>query len=191
MMLTALGVSLLLTASPIDTTRHENAVMERDYSHAFQLGVAELVGGAIGIKYELLMNRRDGIFVDVSFANTSTTEGKIITAGYRRHKDRKMKGGFWGLFATYADYEAEYKEKTDEGTTKHPYAMRSISMGPYIGKRWILGSGFSIVTRFGYGYPFTDFSWLEDPPAEHPDLAKGIITFLEGMDGEFSLGFCF
>ena len=187
-----LNLSMLLVVIPEDSTMHSNErSYDQDYSHALHIGVPELIGGIAGIKYELLLNRRDGIFVDASFGTSSKNKGHILTAGYRRHNERRMEGGFWGIFLNYADYEAEYKEKTDHGTTVHPYAMRSFSMGPYIGKRWIFGRGLSVVTRVGYGYPFTDFSWLDEPPPEHPDLAKGIIIFFEGLDAELSMGFCF
>jgi hypothetical protein len=184
-------ISGLLTAAISYASKPVSVDIGPAPRHNLTLGVPQIIAGQVSLKYEYLFDQRNGIVIGGGYGDWTATRGYVFNLAYRRHRSDTMAGGFWGIFSQIADYESEFKERVDDVTTLLPYTMTSFTVGPYIGHTWITGNGVSIVARLGYGYPFTDFTWTNDKPSEHPDMVEGLIQFFEGIDGELSIGICF
>jgi hypothetical protein len=65
-----------------------------------------------------------------------------------------------------------------------------VTLGPNIGKRWIVMPGLSMVGRIGYGYTWSKIEW--DSGAAVPDRRReGRPPLNYGPDLELSLGYAF
>lgn len=161
------------------------------YRRAFQVKPLDPVFGRVTANYEHLINQKHGLYFEGSLLDSRHSTGNVFTIGYWRHREGKMSGKFWGPFIKIADYESEIQEKTDEGTRWRCYSIESVAAGLCTGKRWVYKSGFSIVFRVGYGYPFVDFKWVGDKPEEGAGIIKGMLWLMEGLSGELSVGWSF
>ncbi len=163
----------------------------KTYRHGLQVKPLDPIFGKYTMGYEFLINQRHGLYFEGSLMDSPHSLGNIVTFGYWRHREGRMGGKFWGPFLKIADYEAEVKEKTDEGTFWRRYSIESVAIGLCTGKRWLYKSGFSIVFRVGYGYPFVDFKWKGPKPEEGAGLIEGMLWIMEGLSGELSIGWSF
>ena len=161
------------------------------YRNGVQVGMLELLWREYSVKYEHLFGVRDALELEGSIIDSKSGSGYTLGISYRRHRPGQFTGRFWGPFLTFKDYDDEYEEKVDDETVTHSYSIRGAVVGLNIGRRWIWGSGFSGVLRFGYGVPLVDLVWSDTRPADHPDAIKGLLTFFQGFDAELSVGYCF
>jgi hypothetical protein len=161
------------------------------FRHALQVEALKMIWSQYSLKYEYLVRQRHGFVLEGAYKHSSSGDGCWLGLSYRRHKKNLMEGGFWGLFVTYKEYDDEYVEEIGGKKHTYPFRVSSWSFGPNIGQRWMIGSGFSIVWRFGLGVPLATLEWKEGKPEENRRLIEGLFKFVQGIDGELSIGYCF
>jgi hypothetical protein len=161
-------------------------------TNAVQFDFAGLAYNTATLNYEHLFGHQHGLVLEGSYGSDWGSHGEKAELSYRWHWAKSMHSGFIGIFANASRF---YGQTGDQGWdmmyyygNSIEYKKTSVSVGPVIGKRWVLMPGLSLVGRIGYGYTWSKIDWLGNTPA--PDqLPPDWQLFNSGLDAELSLGF--
>jgi hypothetical protein len=189
-----LTAALLLFCSSGFGETEEKMYPQKTFKHHVYIHPVGLLFGNYGLGYEMLLQQKHGIVLEGTFVNSKNMEGYGGTIQYRRHREGKMAGGFWGLFARFGDFSEgimELPQGEDDDLEEFKYEATTLTLGANFGKIWVWDRGVSLHYRVGYGFPIVSFDWLGEEPEDHEKLGRFIFYFAAGLDLGLSFGYSF
>jgi hypothetical protein len=175
----------------ISVSNESKVVTARNAIQTYPFG---LFVGNIVLNYEKLINYRHGLFIQAN-ANISGNEQSGLSLQYRYHYYTKLKhkgfnSPFWGPFFTINSLNMAVWEDDGYERVNYNAKVNSAIFGVNWGRRWVWNSGLNIVFRIGYGISNSNFEWSPTLP-QNVEAMERLITLVNGIDGELSLGFVF
>lgn len=184
--LAILLMSILLSSNLIaqeksDTSLTNLNLEQHDFKHAISICPIALVLGEVLISYEYLLNKTHGLAVMLDYQSESATykdpsftlDRASVFLNYRYHFSKKMNSIFFGPYLRARFYDGEV-----DATGRLDFNDPEITLGLYLGKRWVWNNGLNVTLTGGYG-PYIRES-RED---------RG--EFKDKYFGELSIGYAF
>jgi hypothetical protein len=182
---------LLITNVPVFS--QADTTVENTH-HSINVNPLGILGGAIGLNYELLLMRQHGLFIEGSYIFPLFPKNKGYGAGvsYRFHLHQRMKSNFIGIF-----YRMGYAESVvqDQNRVNYDFSIKNHVAGINYGWRnRLFKTKLQYCYRVGLGVPFTTFKWgTNGKPESLGGISSGtfenIYKYSALLDVEFSIGY--
>ncbi|MEE2643391.1 MAG: hypothetical protein VYD19_00530 [Myxococcota bacterium] len=190
--LTSLALPLSAAHAEEEVTLEENAIeASRPKSINFQPFPA--LAGSLSLNYAQLLDGYHGFLIEGALVNSTieptdpeepkiTTKGFDLLVGYRYHWSGGQNSGFWGVSAGHS----RGTSSRDNGSN---ISYKNTTLTLNLGRRWAWENGFNITFRAGLG--FGDYNFKSDGDTEEQLGIAALNELPIGLEGEFSLGYCF
>ncbi|MBZ0264339.1 DUF3575 domain-containing protein [bacterium] len=152
-----------------------------EFNHAVSTCPIAFVMGEVLFSYEYLLNQTHGLAVmldyqaeEETYKDPSFTLDRVsIFLNYRYHFSKKMNSVFIGPYLRSRYYDGEIGENGNLN-----FNDPEITLGAYLGKRWVWNNGFNVTLTGGYG-----------PYLREASESRG--EFKDKYFGELSVGYAF
>lgn len=159
------------------------------YSTSFHMSPLTLLGGFAGSVERQIVGPH-ALQLGAGWTWYGISQGVEVGLNYRLYLGEPLDSTFVGAFALYGDIEAEGEFGKSSDT--YEIAVEFFRLGLNVGRRWVFGSGFSILLRGGYGYPIRTVDWRAPAPSQSEQIDfESTLGLLLGVDAELSLGWTF
>jgi len=159
---------------------------KEDLRMAAHFNAFGILSGSYVANFEYLVLPWLGPMVEAGFYAKDGNTGFTGSFHARFHMGKGLNKVFIAPFIRYQNMGGA----VTENSVNYDFRANVWTFGANVGKRWIIGPGFSIAVRAGWGPSIVSTSYDGAEPV-NKELVDDLLGIFAGLDGELSIGWSF